>query len=1444
MGDYNERDATQSGRLVFINPNGVNDDIDNVPLTPHYEDLSISVNLVVEVVNRFKTDSLTGENREYVISWSSKQGEENQGNISFLSGTDAKEFCDNIEGNYLTTYYTDIHISDIREKNIIEGLGITNVDISYDNMYMPTITIKFVDVRGSAIFSREESAHTKDKLTSETIFGCFFTLPYPKFKLQVKGFYGDAVTYQLACTSFKAKFNSQTGNFEITTTFIGYQYSLLTDIPFAYIMAAPYSTYIGEEYWNSHVGTDEWKLANGESMERLYDIYHNLKNSLRGGGDGIMTDGKICGTDIASDLKELDAMWQKLLKKIQSGDGTGNAETMRFVGYDKSGDNGYLDNTTGIHYWLVVTKNPENISDDSDISNWYNTINEEIRRFNEDFYQDKTFTLTSLPDPFDLSTVQIVEETIISNDITSGSALQENVNNSSNNTDNTTGGTTDNTTGNTTNTSTKSKSSNTTKGYTYKEGSLNINEPNMIQHINSKMTAQAVYGFTDSNNIQQNYENNKNNFWKEYGVNGALLSDGGFKSSLKEGLDIVNSVDEAVAFNMQESLPSEELCKAIGFKPYIGNFMKIIIAHLETLTAMIYQCADNIMNQIHNGGRTPGEMGVSLSATDIENNGAIKQITPFPAVYKKDTVEGKDEYEPYDVLGWVGDFSPNFEEEKLINGIHKAIMKSEATALQNKEQNYDASHIFPVMPLDIYKTSSFDSISNDPHIGDIAGLLGIRLAQLWLTYNDAQKWNGEMFKKFGQMDALKFLNSKNCNKDFFKKLFFKEEKDSKELRYTKDNLLSIMKFSVDSHQFGINDENTNGVYFNFCYSDDIINGYKKHAIYQDNSNNLEYTYIRKHDIKNPKETIPLVPTIYNPNGASFFKQYLQIDTKNKLESENGSNKFKLYNPVILPDSSRIINDMLMHYCDERTLFGTADDDLGDDAIDYMNDSMFHIITDQNQIEGIRKRVEELKSEKFKFKNSKKEFNFKDMIDKIFHLGYNTNYKFDKDSDVFSEICYKIDKMVKYDDDDANLLTKDRINTNKQQFELDIYNIDGNEIWNKIQRLKTQDYIDKKYDLNKLFILSCTWYLDDKNYLPLAMTSFFNEDYNFVDDKKINDEINLFLKLKMVFQTIYSQTDSDEKKVGINSFTYEYPVIEVMLLDVLHDGICLYLESLIIKNELYKKLKDGLKLDKSKGSYFSLFEQSLKHITDGKTVLFETQFPRNTFIENKLKKIAIEWGHTEGRKLINGMLGYKNGKKISWRQYYKVLKTLTPIIKMEGDMNLPDKIDFNERSTTDWLHDWISYKDYKEPKTDNKEENVENIFINWNHHWDNFKKKYEEKQKEETKDDKKKKYELRKMAIDFLNGNGEYGKIVRWCGDNQFWTIQIKEKANGSGRCNNILGVWRSNASFQPILKSLYFDTCLVCTNVNKLNDYTYNTNELQSNRKSYKITGVKEVQLF
>jgi hypothetical protein len=68
--------------------------------------------------------------------------------------------------------------------------------------------------------------------------------------LFVKGFYGEPVSYELTCADFRAKFNSDTGNFSCTAKFVGYMFSFLNDVMMNGLIAAPYSDFIGEEYWN------------------------------------------------------------------------------------------------------------------------------------------------------------------------------------------------------------------------------------------------------------------------------------------------------------------------------------------------------------------------------------------------------------------------------------------------------------------------------------------------------------------------------------------------------------------------------------------------------------------------------------------------------------------------------------------------------------------------------------------------------------------------------------------------------------------------------------------------------------------------------------------------------------------------------------------------------------------------------------------------------------------------------------------------------------------------------------------------------------------------------------------------------------------------------------------------------------------------------------------
>lgn len=134
---------------------------------------------------------------------------------------------------------------------------------------------------------------------------------------------GKPVTYQLTCSSFKGEFNSQTGNFEAVATFIGYSWSLMTDIPFTYLIAAPYAPYIGAEYWNRNRTSARWGLwDDGNTLRppmRLYDLFMNIKAALAGGDYGKATEEQSAELDsMSNERKELNILSEHLNLFIKS----------------------------------------------------------------------------------------------------------------------------------------------------------------------------------------------------------------------------------------------------------------------------------------------------------------------------------------------------------------------------------------------------------------------------------------------------------------------------------------------------------------------------------------------------------------------------------------------------------------------------------------------------------------------------------------------------------------------------------------------------------------------------------------------------------------------------------------------------------------------------------------------------------------------------------------------------------------------------------------------------------------------------------------------------------------------------------------------------------------------------------------------------------------------
>ena len=279
-----------SGHVYYFEPNdggelGKDQDGQDVPLMAHMEDLCVSMTLTAEMNTRDKTANynVSDQKPKYTraIQWICNMKGETQTNLQLVN---SGEYINNEK--FLTTYYTEISADNYIDHELIEGLGITSVNIAYESWYTPTVTINFVDIHGSSLWGREEAIHDREgNLTSSNILGVFFQQPYPLFRLQVKGFLGHEVTYQLTCSGFKGHYNSQTGNFEATATFIGYSYSLLTDVPLKVLSYVSEMDYYGKQYWDEHCNDKDWEMINADGTRtppvKLYQLIQSIKNAIK-----------------------------------------------------------------------------------------------------------------------------------------------------------------------------------------------------------------------------------------------------------------------------------------------------------------------------------------------------------------------------------------------------------------------------------------------------------------------------------------------------------------------------------------------------------------------------------------------------------------------------------------------------------------------------------------------------------------------------------------------------------------------------------------------------------------------------------------------------------------------------------------------------------------------------------------------------------------------------------------------------------------------------------------------------------------------------------------------------------------------------------------------------------------------------------------------------------
>jgi hypothetical protein len=233
--------------IVVVDPNKTIDTFGNIKerLVDH-ENLVMYANLEAEVVPRTKL-SVGGAPNDRVKTISVAK-------MNFLKPTEktflTTGYLDEITGKNSTnglgvnqiqneivnpkngdTPYLKTSVVNPGNKSTDNGLlGITNISIKTNTSFVPTVTMTLEDVQGRALF----------QLGDDSPYAAFFNLPYCPFYLTLKGYYGQAVRYQLNLRTFNARFNTTSGNYTIELDFVGYKFNILNEISMGSLFATPH----------------------------------------------------------------------------------------------------------------------------------------------------------------------------------------------------------------------------------------------------------------------------------------------------------------------------------------------------------------------------------------------------------------------------------------------------------------------------------------------------------------------------------------------------------------------------------------------------------------------------------------------------------------------------------------------------------------------------------------------------------------------------------------------------------------------------------------------------------------------------------------------------------------------------------------------------------------------------------------------------------------------------------------------------------------------------------------------------------------------------------------------------------------------------------------------------------------------------------------------------
>ena len=637
------------GKVCYVEPNLLGSAYSEssnqvVPFKPEMEDMGIYVDLLVETRER----TFRGVSDNYMIGLHYESNSEGD-KVSFFQGS--KIYYNDKKSEYrnsLTSDYLNAFITDIKREPTTELFGIESINISYNNYYVPEVSINFVDIRGISLFSPEQLKHnvTVNRMNgyysakngiAGSFFNCFFQFPYPKFTLITKGFYGKPVSYELLCSDFKANFDSNTGNFKATARFIGYAFSFLNDIPFNVLLAAPYSN-AGKEYWKRQ--TESFNDTSffvydynfqrvpiptfGEIVQRMKGYKQKLSDILKENEDhlylqkyndrSVILNGFIDAhdkykSDIVNKFSELCKNNPDKYSYVESDDyllllddGSYNSDTLSaLLGSEITSD--YLD--------------VEGLYDSYRETSYVNTelyLNPNDIKYN--IYYRKENEQGSLS-----STLNRENNLLI--------PLKKNV-------------------------------SEKPSYYVPGNEEANIFIENSIQKVKS-----ATNGSRD--------------------IGGFFVDLKGFSRKLNAERNSLSEEIENVKQRAEE-FSEEEISKILGFIPTIRNIAKILFAHFDAYMYQLRVVCEHICKPENKNNRTLSALGIDKEIHRIDINDGINFVYPFPGIYEKverngitDVSTNQNQFASIGAKfeeAWVGKISDKFEEINLVYGLLNGIAET------------------------------------------------------------------------------------------------------------------------------------------------------------------------------------------------------------------------------------------------------------------------------------------------------------------------------------------------------------------------------------------------------------------------------------------------------------------------------------------------------------------------------------------------------------------------------------------------------------------------------------------------------------------------------------------------------------------------------------------------------------------------------------------------